>query len=213
MDVELNGSSFSLLKEKAIYKPDEHLLLIADVHLGKAAHFRKEGIAIPGEAQQDDYRKLQELLQRVKPERVYFLGDLFHSTYNNDWDNFCNLIANFPQITFTLIKGNHDIIDHRLFHEICVEVTPLVSNTQFIYTHEPLDKVPEGKMNFAGHIHPGFRLYGSGRQSLMLPCFYVQQQKVILPAFGILTGLYGMDKLHDTAIYLVLPSGIKKYDY
>lgn len=96
MVININNFEFTLLFEKALYKPDEQLLIIADVHLGKAAHFRKGGISIPAQAQVADYENLKKLFHKVNPKKVYFLGDLFHSSYNNDWNYFCDLIALFP---------------------------------------------------------------------------------------------------------------------
>ena len=51
MRMELNGVQFDLLHEKALWKEDERLLVIADVHLGKVSHFRKHGISIPARSQ------------------------------------------------------------------------------------------------------------------------------------------------------------------
>ena len=210
MKIEINNFPFTLLYEKALYKEDERLLIIADVHLGKATHFRKEGIPIPAEAQSGDYINLERLFNKVAPLKVYFLGDLFHSSYNRDWQYFCDLISLFPAIAFTLIKGNHDIISHKKFREICIEVTDAVEDDSFIYSHDVLERVPEGKVNIVGHLHPGVVLSGLGRQSIKLPCFYITETVVIVPAFGVLTGLYSMDKTTGSQIYAVLPDGIRR---
>lgn len=210
MTVEINGAEFILLTEKALYKPDEHLLIIADVHLGKASHFRKEGIAIPAEAQMGDYDNLRKLFNKILPQKVYFLGDLFHSTFNRDWHYFCDLISEYPDITFVLIKGNHDLINKKLFKDICIDVTDAIEDGPFIYTHDEIEDVPEGKINIIGHIHPGIVLSGMGRQSLKLPCFYLTSTHFILPAFGVLTGLYSMDRTADSKVYIVLPDAVTR---
>src|SRR4051812_15695716 len=98
MTIEISNHKFILLHEKALYKPDERLLIIADVHLGKASHFRKEGIAIPSAAQHVDHRNLEALFRKIKPLKVYFLGDLFHSAINRDWYNFQDIVDQFPHI-------------------------------------------------------------------------------------------------------------------
>lgn len=210
MIVDINGVEFELLYEKCMYKPDEQLLIIADIHLGKAAHFRKGGVPLPEQAQVADYVRLQALLKKVKPKKVYFLGDLFHSSFNNDWLSFCELIADFPDIKFILVKGNHDLINTKLFTELCIDVIDDIEDDKFIYSHEPLDKVPARKVNIAGHIHPGYVLSGIARQSLKLPCFYITDEHVILPAFGVLTGLYSMDRNASARVYLVLSDAVKR---
>jgi uncharacterized protein len=62
----------------------------------------------------------------------------------------------------------------------------------FILTHEPLKVIPDTLFNFCGHIHPGIALYGTAKQRLTLPCFFLSGNQMILPAFGRFTGLYTM---------------------
>ena len=45
--IELFGEKLDLLPQKAIYYPQHKTLLAADLHLGKAGHFRNAGIAVP----------------------------------------------------------------------------------------------------------------------------------------------------------------------
>jgi DNA ligase-associated metallophosphoesterase len=210
MTIEINNFEFTLLPEKALYKHDEALLIIADVHLGKASHFRNSGIPMPAHAQMSDYDNLKKVFEKTTPKKVYFLGDLFHSTFNRDWHYFCDLIALFPAIAFTLIKGNHDIIHTGKFDELCIKVVARIEDEAFIYTHEPLDEVPDGKVNIVGHIHPGVTISGMARQSIKLSCFYITRSLVILPAFGVLTGLYSMGRSGDPKIFIVLPDTVKQ---
>jgi DNA ligase-associated metallophosphoesterase len=210
MTVDISGVAFTLLFQKALYKADEELLVIADVHLGKASHFRKNGISLPSLAQQGDYNNLRSLFDLVKPKKVYFLGDLFHSSLNDDWHNFCDLVAAYKHIQFTLVRGNHDLIKDHKFHDICVAVVDTIEDDLFIYSHEPLDSIAAGKVNVVGHIHPGVVLSGMGRQSVKLPCFYMQEQLMILPAFGGLTGLYSVDQSKARHVFLVLSDSVRR---
>ncbi len=210
MTIDISGVAFTLLYQKALYKPDEELLIIADVHLGKASHFRKNGISLPSSAQQGDYDNLRNLFDLVQPKKVYFLGDLFHSSLNDDWNNFRDLMQAYGHIVFTLVRGNHDLIDDRLFNEVNVVVVDTIEDERFIYSHEPLDNIAVGKLNIVGHIHPGYVLSGLGRQSVKLPCFYMREQLMILPAFGVLTGLYSMEQSKSATIYLVLSDSVRK---
>jgi len=210
MQLFLRGSEFTLLPEKALYKHDESLLIIADIHLGKASHFRKSGIPIPANAQAADYVALEKLFEKVQPEKVYFLGDLFHSTFNGDWHYFAALISRFEQIDFTLIKGNHDLINEALFRELNITVIDkTIEDATFIYSHAPVSDT-DGKVNISGHIHPGIRLSGQARQSLTIPCYYYINNILLLPAFGVLTGLYIMDWDNNADIYAVLSNEVRK---
>lgn len=213
MTIETHGHTFHLLPEKALFLPHERLLVIADVHLGKARHFRKEGIAIPANSQADDYRRLAQLFEKVSPTKVYFLGDLFHSTYNHDWQHFCELVTQFPSISFTLIKGNHDIIDRQHFDEIRVSVADSVEMPNLLLVHDVPRKnaphsIPGDVLVIAGHIHPGITLAGAGRQTVTLPCFYKHGNVLVLPAFGMLTGLYKMPHTPRAEVFIVMPDGV-----
>lgn len=211
MQVSLEGHLFSFLPERALFKHDESLLVIADVHLGKASHFRKHGISIPAASQAEDYTKLRRLLDKTKPEKVYFLGDLFHSSLNSDWHAFAALVESYPNLCFTLIKGNHDIIDYKFFDKLCIDVSDKeLTEGPFVYSHEPLQSVDSNRLNIAGHIHPGILLRGMGKQSLRLPCFHLSGNTLLLPAFGTLTGLYMMDMDQHNKVYAVLPGEVKK---
>jgi DNA ligase-associated metallophosphoesterase len=210
MTIEIKKKQFTLLHDKALYKHDERLLIIADVHLGKASHFRKEGIPIPAHSQISDYNKLAQVFLKTNPLKVYFLGDLFHSDYNRDWHYFTDLVSSFPNIEFTLVRGNHDRVDDAQFRSISVTVVDKIEDDNFVYTHEATDRIPKGKINVVGHIHPGVVLSGIARQSVKLPCFYLHENTMILPAFGILTGLYSMELYTSARVWIVTPSGIQE---
>lgn len=208
MQIRLLNSEFTLLPEKALYKEDEQLLIIADVHLGKASHFRKEGFNVTQQAQMGDYANLHNLFTKIKPAKVYFLGDLFHSKINSDWNYFTELISDFEEISFTLIKGNHDIIDEQLFRELNIAIVEEILEEQdFVYSHMPVSS-PDDKVNIVGHIHPGILLSGKGKQSVKLPCYHLCGNTFLLPAFGKLTGLYLIDCKANDRVFGVLPSEV-----
>ena len=100
-----------LLPQKAIYWQQEKTLIAADVHLGKVGHFRKAGIAVPRDMEQNDLAVLSDLIDEHRPDKLLFLGDLFHSDMNADWDWFVFWRRQFPKLQITLVRGNHDIID------------------------------------------------------------------------------------------------------
>lgn len=174
---------------RAAYWPKEEALFIADLHLGKVAHFRSNGLAVPADAANENWDRLISLLIDFEPARVLFLGDLFHSTYNQEWPAFCDLLERFPEVSFELIIGNHDILPATLYEAaniVCHAETLLLP--PFELTHHPGDP-PPGYYNLSGHIHPCVVLQGRGRQYVRLPCFYFGAQQGILPAFGTFTGM------------------------
>ncbi|MCW3105199.1 MAG: ICC-like phosphoesterase [Bacteroidetes bacterium] len=204
MQLKLLNTIVELLPEKALFLPETNTLVIADIHLGKAMHFRKNGISIPPQSAEKDYMRLNALIERKQPQRIIVLGDLFHSTHNSEWNLFCEFVAYRSGIRFMLIIGNHDILDRNYYNKLCLEVIDHTLELQdLVLSHEPLKKIPEGMVNVAGHIHPGFVLQGRGRQNIKLPCFYLLPNQLILPAFGSLTGLYRLEKVRNSEVFVV----------
>ena len=181
---------------------------MGDLHLGKAMHFRKAGIFMPAQSAYKDYEVLHELIVRHRPEQVYFLGDLFHSQHNSEWNQLGAFIENHNDVAFTLIKGNHDILKDALYEQYSIrmiENSIVIDNLAF--SHEPLDVLQEGMINIAGHIHPGCVIRSAGRQQLRLPCFYLKENIFLLPAFGQLTGLQILDP-SDADIFAIFPDRV-----
>lgn len=176
-----------LLPQKAIWLPKYQTLLLSDTHLGKGAHFRKAGIAIPQILAQEELARLSDLISELKPLTIIFLGDLFHSEINNDCDWFALWREMHQKIEMILVKGNHDILPQSFYQKVNLKVVHSFFIGKFKLMHEP-PKSPESDYIIAGHIHPGVRLKGKARQGVTLPCFYFGVQFAVLPAFGKFTG-------------------------
>lgn len=170
-------------------------MLLADLHLGKGAHFRRSGIAVPEATGARNFWRLQNLIDEFQPERILFLGDLFHSDYNQVWEQFVDFIAKHDAISFELIPGNHDILGEKryeaaglLLQDEILEMGP------FWLTHHPMEKdqLPTDKYVLAGHVHPCVRMSNTGgrRGSIRLPAFWFGERQGLLPAFGEFTGGY-----------------------
>src|ERR1044071_3445190 len=110
MHVSLQEFSFELRSQKALHWPSEKILLIADLHLGKVNHYRKAGYPVPTRANDENTTILIDRLNHYKPERMIFLGDLFHSHYNEEWEVLGQVMRHFRNTSFELVMGNHDIM-------------------------------------------------------------------------------------------------------
>lgn len=184
------GEKWIMHPDRALFWPAQEVLIIADVHLGKAQHFRKNGLAVPATVGRHNIQRLKFLVEHFTPREVIFLGDLFHSLYNVLWEEFATFVREHNLIHFSLVPGNHDVLDKALYHRANIALYgPLVEKDNIILSHYPLEDIPETHYNLAGHIHPAVRLRGKGAQALTLPCFYFGQNNGILPAFGAFTGL------------------------
>ncbi|MCA6416943.1 MAG: metallophosphoesterase, partial [Cytophagales bacterium] len=158
MRIEILEVAMAMYPEKILFLPDKKILLIADLHFGKINHFRKSGIAVPMRANMKNASLLIDAINFLKPDRVIFLGDLFHSAYNQEWETVAQITHHFSACSFELVIGNHDILSLEKYGKNLLKVSHEVAIGSFILTHEPLKDVPTGMYNIAGHIHPGVRL-------------------------------------------------------
>lgn len=201
--IELSGEVLRLLPQKAVYWQQRKILLLADLHLGKIGHFRRAGIPLPVGANRTVLEGFIDMLRSLRPDRVVFLGDLFHSHYNYGWEDFGEVIRNFPMITFDLVSGNHDILGSHQYLRKGISVHQYLDIAPFHFTHEPCSAPFRGGYNLAGHLHPGISLYGKGKQSLTLPCFYFGADYGVLPSFGVFTGLYRLEPKKDDRVFVI----------
>jgi len=197
VEITVNNQIFKLLPERAIYWVDTRTLILTDIHLGKSGHFRKSGIAAPQQINETNLRRMGNLVDTYKPDRVFILGDLFHSEVNREWLQFEEWLSAHSKPQYHLITGNHDILHSSFYEQAEISTHKTLTENGLRFTHHPSrDSTPETDYNLCGHIHPGIRLKGTGRQALTLPCFYLSGNQIILPAFGEFTGLFTL-KIED----------------
>ena len=207
LDYHLLGQDLILLPQKAIYWQQEKALIVADMHMGKVGHFRKAGIAVPRDMEQTDLGELSDLIFEYKPAKLIFLGDLFHSDMNADWEWFRLWRQQHKKLDILLIRGNHDIIHDKHYLELNISLHDELQIGPFLMLHHPLseDKLAAKEAYiFCGHIHPGVHLSGKGRQSITIPCFAFGQKQAILPSFGRFTGRVAMRHQKTDRVFGVL---------
>lgn len=189
--VTIAGEQLLLHPDRAVFWPARRILFLADLHLGKGAHFRRAGIAVPRLVCEVNFARLRGLIEELRPERILLLGDLFHSDHNHIWGAFCDFTGSYPDLSFELVPGNHDILPPSCYEEARLvmheEIIPL---GPFSLSHHPLEEQQRlpGKYNLCGHVHPCVRLVDRGGGSMKLPSFYFGEREGILPAFGEFTG-------------------------
>ena len=200
-NITINNNKFKLHPSGAIFWDEKEMLLIADVHLGKVAHFRKHGAPIPANVAFKNLEKLTEIANQFEPKSICFLGDLFHSKINEEWLDFEKWVE-YIKAEVILISGNHDIIPKYLYEDLGVKVFDELLLEGFHLTHHPSEI--KGTFNFSGHVHPGIRMRGVGRQYLRFPCFYKTEHQLILPAFGNFTGKYILTPSEIDEVYAIV---------
>jgi DNA ligase-associated metallophosphoesterase len=171
---------------KALVIPEKQTVVISDLHVGKAEHFRQNGIPIPLQTENANFWNVVELFEDTKPTSVLFLGDLMHSAENRDWMRFIDVLDQFPHVHRILARGNHDLYGNAFYEKEGFEVVDQWTIGECSFAHHPQEE--ETSFHVAGHLHPAVRLTGKATQSIKLPCFYFKKKQAILPAFGAFTG-------------------------
>ena len=189
--LEWQGCRLELLPQRALWQPQSGLLLIADLHLGKAESFQASGIPLPSDGDLGNLNRLLELAQQLQPERVVVLGDLIHSPLGLTAELRSKIRA-LPELLgcgLELIGGNHD---QGSWLEGLKAQPPRRCGPLWL-SHEPSTPEQPHLLNVAGHVHP-VAVIGAGADRLRLPCFALdqRQQRLLLPAFGELTGGYAV---------------------
>ncbi|MEO7729072.1 MAG: ligase-associated DNA damage response endonuclease PdeM, partial [Burkholderiales bacterium] len=185
LDAEAGGERLWLLPECAAFWPRERTLLVADAHIGKDAAFRRAGLAVPRGPTGDDLARLAVLIERYRPARIVFLGDLMHNRAARDAAGaaFIEWRTRCAQLDIVLVRGNHD----RHAGDPGCEWNVHCVDEPYVVRGLALCHVPReftGRYVIAGHVHPAARLNGRGRDSLRLPCFLFTESYAIMPAFG-----------------------------
>lgn len=202
-----------LSPDRSIFWEDENSLIVSDLHFGKTGHFRKSGIAVPQSVYKEDLQRLVTQIQYFQPKQLIIVGDLFHSLENKECELFKKWRDNFPGVDIHLIKGNHDILEDSWYQQADVTVSKekMVTGVfHFIHDITQLDQdIPDSlPYFFSGHIHPGIRINGNGKQSLCFPCFYFDKHYAVLPAFSRFTGLAMIKPKSDGKVFAIVENKI-----
>ncbi len=212
--IDLSGFQLELLPERAVFRPETSSLYIADTHFGKAGTFRKAGLPVPGGHNATDYARLDSLIDARNPAQLIFLGDLFHSEMNAEWDAFLNWRARHASLPMMLIAGNHDILSRQDYDSAGLQSEPEGFDHHGLHLfHHPASKSQKPERtapSLCGHVHPGVLLTGPGRQRERLPCFWVSEanQQLMLPAFGSFTGLGLVQPTRTDRIFVIAEKDI-----
>lgn len=198
----MNSLPVDLLPERAAHAPGLATLLVADLHLGKAAVFRARGIPVPQGTTSETLHRLSAVLERTGVQRLVVLGDFLHARESHaapTLDALARWRRRHRELHCTIVPGNHDRHAGTVEAEFGFHIEPDVWQADgLIGCHEP----PSGAEHdmpgaaspliLAGHLHPVVVLR-TRRERLRLPCFWLRGRVLTLPAFGAFTGGWEVD--------------------
>jgi DNA ligase-associated metallophosphoesterase len=182
------GQTWQALPQGALVWRERAALIVADLHFEKASAYAARGQMLPPYDSRATLDGLEALVDLVAPREIWCLGDSFHDSLaagRMDAAARARLSRLTGRARWTWITGNHDpapapdlggeIVEERLVDGVMLRHEACAGETQ-----------PE----ISGHFHPKWRLSLRGR-SVSRRCFVLGARKLIIPAFGSLTG--GLD--------------------
>jgi uncharacterized protein len=193
-DFQFGGAMFRVVGDAVLYWPTHNIILVSDLHLEKASSYARNGQMLPPYDSIATLSALSILIKKSGAKAVICLGDNFHDDGGESRLSGKAAIL-LRQLTeeydWTWVTGNHDpgleaLWGGHALEEIIIDGITLrhEANANF--------EGPE----ISGHFHPKLRAVLK-RRHIWRRCFVVSNCKIIMPAFGSLTG--GMDA-GETAI-------------
>ena len=204
-----------LLPGRAALLPASRTLLVADLHLGKAATFRRAGIPVPEGSAQRDLARLERLVAETAAKRLLILGDLFHAAGGctpEVFAEFADTRARIADTAVLLVIGNHDrrigTLPASLGIDSCVRT---LDEPPFHFVHEPatpLDDCGRTAFTIGGHLHPTLSIRSPSGDRFADRCFLAEESLLVLPAFGSFTGGHRVEPAPGLRLWIARDDGV-----
>lgn len=195
-----------MTRSGALFWPREQALLVADLHLEKASFFARHGQMLPPYDSRETLERVALAIRETGARRVFTLGDNFHDARGAERlePHAAGMLAALTRATeWVWITGNHDVSKHGGARVAAVggsEVDELdVGGIRLRHRAHAGETAPE----LSGHYHPKLILKLAGRR-IARPCAVASETRMILPAFGALTG--GMDAADPAILAAMMPA-------
>jgi DNA ligase-associated metallophosphoesterase len=193
-EFEFGRQTFEIAGEAALYWRAQDALLVSDLHLEKASAFALFGQMLPPYDSVSTLQDIAALCSKYSPAKIISLGDNFHDDDGEHRlaEDAAALLVDLTRDTeWIWITGNHDRAVSGIWGGEALDELTLSGIT---LRHEA--KAGDPHPEISGHFHPKFRQILRGRM-VKRRCFVKTPRKMIMPAFGALTG--GLD-VQDAAI-------------
>jgi uncharacterized protein len=184
------GQAFAVIGGKALYWPEQNALIVADLHLEKASWFAVRGQMLPPYDSLATLQALAALIQATQARQLWCLGDNFHDSggaQRLEPSAKALLDSLTAKLDWRWIIGNHD---PALGGDIGGRVVEEAEVSGVILRHRALAN--ETRPELSGHFHPKYRGQSRSR-AVSRTCFVMSETRLILPAFGALTGGFTAD--------------------
>lgn len=186
---------------RALYWPRENALLVADLHLEKASFYARSGQMLPPYDSRETLERLALAIRETGARRVFALGDNFHDDAGTSRlePHAAGMLAALTRaVDWVWIVGNHDPSLEKGTGGTVLEEAH-VSGVILRHKARAGERAPE----LSGHFHPKLVVAARGRR-IARACAVASDRRIILPAFGALTG--GMDAASTEILAAMQPA-------
>jgi DNA ligase-associated metallophosphoesterase len=200
------GEEWRLSADRALFRPRDSALLLADLHLEKASFYATHGQMLPPYDSRATLERVALAIRETGARRVFCLGDNFH---DDDGParlepHAAGMLAALTRaVEWVWITGNHDAGAEAAAGGALVDQIEIGG---VILRHRA--QRGETRPELSGHYHPKLRLSVRGKR-IVRPCLVASfneagGRRMILPAFGALTG--GMDAADPAILAAMQPA-------
>ncbi|MFW6059529.1 MAG: ligase-associated DNA damage response endonuclease PdeM [Phycisphaeraceae bacterium] len=205
------GQDFVLLPEGGLYWRQTVSVVIADPHFGKADHFRRAGVPVPGDVTAANLRRLDAMIGRTGARRLVMLGDVLHAREGAS-ETMLTQLARWRDahagLAIEAVRGNHDWHAGPMPASLgIVDRGDAWVEGGIVLRHEPMAD-ERGRPVMAGHVHPAVWLHGVAMRSTRLACFHFAERLAVLPAFGAFTGMHPVRPRCGDRVFALGPEGV-----
>lgn len=204
--ISIRGETLLLLPERALFWPARGRLIVADIHFGKSATFRRHGMPVPEGDTKADLERLDKLARKTGARQLVIAGDLLHAAAGKSaqvreavslWRH------RHSELEIVLVSGNHDKAAGPVPDEWGIEVAgDRMEDAPFAIVHDPADTIDNGSFfHICGHLHPAVALADGKMRPLRAPCFWRRRDALVLPGFGAFTGSKTIHPAPGDAVY------------
>lgn len=191
-ELRVNGATLIADLSGALYWPAAQAVIVADLHFEKGSAYAARGVALPPYDTAATLQRLAGVLAAYRPNMFISLGDSFHDDL---WatrmaaQDRAQLLQALTGLDVKWVTGNHDPTPPKGLPGVAAEVFHMAHDGALVMRHEPLprDDTAFEAGELAGHLHPCGKVRQRGR-SLRRRCFIADETRMVLPAFGALTG-------------------------
>jgi len=195
------GEEWLLSADRALFRPRDSALLLADLHLEKASFYARHGQMLPPYDSRATLERVASAIRHTGARRVFCLGDNFH---DDDGParlepHAAGMLAALTRaVDWVWITGNHDPNAEAAAGGALVDEIEIGG---VILRHRA--QRGETRPELSGHWHPKLTVVQRGRR-IARPCAVASETRMVLPAFGALTG--GMDAADPAILAAMQPA-------